>query len=45
MGDRSIKNKNVKKKKKSELGATVSIGAPQPIVPQPELIKKKKKPN
>lgn len=44
MGDRNIKNKNIKKKKKSEVGSSVSLGAPQQIVPQPELIKKKKKP-
>ncbi len=44
MGDRNIKNKNVKKKKKGEIGSSVSLGTSQPIVPQPELIKKKKKP-
>jgi hypothetical protein len=44
MGDRNIKNKNIKKKKKTEIGSTVSIGAPQQVMPQPELIKKKKKP-
>ncbi len=43
MGDRNIKNTNVKKKKKSELNSS----APSKIreaLPQPELIKKKKKP-
>ncbi len=44
MGDRNIKNKNIKKKKKSELNASPSMGTPQPIMQQPELIKKKKKP-
>ncbi|MEI6578239.1 MAG: hypothetical protein WCN92_02100 [Eubacteriales bacterium] len=45
MGDRNIKNTNIKKKKKSDLNASVSFSAPQPVVTQPELIKKKKKPN
>jgi hypothetical protein len=44
MGDRNIKNKNVKKKKKSEMTSSVSSVGSQQAVPQPELIKKKKKP-
>ena len=43
MADRNIKNTNVKKKKKSEIA---SGAAPKlrEAMPQPELIKKKKKP-
>ncbi len=43
MGDRNIKNKNIKKKKKSEMNASPCVGTSQPVMPQPELIKKKKK--
>ncbi len=41
MGDKSIK-KEVKKKKKTDTKASVSLVA-KPVVTQPELIRKKKK--
>jgi hypothetical protein len=44
MADRNIKNKNIKKKKKTEVTPSLSMAAPQPVVVQPALIKKKKKP-
>lgn len=44
MGDKSIKNDMVKKKKKTDLNSPAPSSAPRTIMPQPELIKKKKKP-
>lgn len=43
MGDRNIKNNNVKKKKKTDI-ASSAVPSMREAVPQPELIKKKKKP-
>ncbi len=44
MGEKNIKNKNVKKKKKTEIASFTATAAPSQPVVQPELIKKKKKP-
>jgi hypothetical protein len=43
MGDRSINNKEPKKKKKSDAMASAPSFFQRPVIPQPELIKKKKK--
>jgi hypothetical protein len=43
MGDRSINNKEPKKKKKSDATASAPSFSQRPIMVQPELIKKKKK--
>ncbi|MPM17468.1 hypothetical protein SDC9_63863 [bioreactor metagenome] len=43
MGDKNIK-KETKKKKKADSITSVSSASMRPVVMQPELIKKKKKP-
>lgn len=44
MGDKSIKKNEQKKKKKAVDGASLSISSvPREIMPEPQLIKKKKK--
>ena len=43
MGDKNIKNTNVKKKKKADIITSVSPAVSKPVIIQPELIKKKKK--
>lgn len=47
MGDRNIKKEEKKKKKKADSGVTYVPSEPyeRPVMTQPELIKKKKKPN
>jgi hypothetical protein len=44
MGERSIKHNEVKKKKKADVNDPAPSLSQRPIVTQPELIKKKKKP-
>lgn len=44
MGDKSIKNFQVKKKKKTDIKASASAAPIKTAVTQPELIKRKKKP-
>ena len=43
MGDRSIK-KETKKKKKSDVKVSTAFSTSRPVMVQPELIKKEKKP-
>ena len=43
MGDKSIKNTNIKKKKKAVAKASAPSVILKPVMTQPELIKKKKK--
>lgn len=44
MGERSLKHNEVKKKKKSDAKAPAPSTYQRPLMVQPELIKKKKKP-
>ena len=44
MGEKNIKNKQVKKKKKAAISADSHVSPIKTVVAQPELIKKKKKP-
>lgn len=44
MGERSISHKETKKKKKTDATAPVPSTYQRPMMSQPELIKKKKKP-
>lgn len=44
MGERSIKHNEAKKKKKADANVAAPSLSQRPIVTQPELIKKKKKP-
>ena len=44
MGEKSIKHNGIKKKKKSDVSTTAPSTYQRPIMTQPELIKKKKKP-
>lgn len=43
MGEKNIKNTQVKKKKKTDMNASTPVSTIKSIVTQPELIKKKKK--
>ena len=44
MGERSIKHNEAKKKKKADANVAAPSLSQRPIVTQPELIKKEKKP-
>ena len=44
MGERSLKHNEVKKKKKADIKSPAPSTYQRPVMAQPELIKKKKKP-
>ena len=44
MGEKSMKHNETKKKKKTDAKAYAPSTSPKPVMAQPELIKKKKKP-
>jgi hypothetical protein len=44
MGEKSMKHKEIRKMKKSDVSVSVSSTYQKPITVQPELIRKKKKP-